>query len=62
MSFPGTTDYILTTDSADFEFGGSTDFTIEAYVNPTGAPGQQDIIVFLQRVRVYNFTTCLLVP
>ena len=39
VSFPGTTDYILTTDSADFEFGGSTDFTIEAYVNPTGAPG-----------------------
>ena len=38
VSIPGSTDYLYTSDSADFELGDS-DFTIEAYINPTGTPG-----------------------
>ena len=38
VSIPGSTDYVYTSDSADFELGDG-DFTIEAYINPTGTPG-----------------------
>ena len=36
--FGGTSDYLVVSDSTDLELGGG-DFTIEAYINPTGTPG-----------------------
>tara|TARA_A100001234_G_scaffold51575_1_gene43478 strand:+ start:3390 stop:9674 length:6285 start_codon:yes stop_codon:yes gene_type:complete len=40
VNIAGTTDYLLVSDSTDLELGGD-DFTIEAYINPTGIPGSQ---------------------
>ena len=37
LSFDGTDDYVTISDSEDLEFG-SGDFTIEAYIYPTGVP------------------------